>query len=495
MPLRPARAAGREPEDLAKHVVMAVANPIRLDARVRKTARAVRDLGYRVSVVWAAEPGGEPVAAEMDGIATIGLPVSYRLRDWAAARDLAAAQRAARAWRPAYRAAEDRRLAAARLAARQARLGGGAPGAGLRAAQAVHRLRSKAHSVQSGRRRRRATRARQARGWRAELMNVADLEGVFTPWLERLQPDILHLHDIHLLGAGVNAKRARLAAGAPVKLVYDAHEYVRGMHGPNRYQIDAYAAMERELVAQADGVVTVSQAIAEALERELGLGARPTVVLNTPPLAAAAQAGGGGPSLRARLGLAGAVPLAVYAGVLHTNRNLRQLVDAIGQLEGWHLALVCVPHPRTPAAARLAERIGELGLQDRVHLVEPVAPEQVAGFLSSATLGVHPMSTGLPNHEMALPNKLFDYIWAGLPVAVSRAQTMAQLVADSGLGAAFDPADPADIARALRQVAARRDQFAQAAGAAELRQRYAWEVQAARLAALYAALDPAGAGP
>jgi glycosyltransferase involved in cell wall biosynthesis len=359
---------------------------------------------------------------------------------------------------------------------------------GLRVARGAHRLRSKAYSAVSGARLRRYLGARAARGWREELMNVADLEGAFTPWLERLEPDILHLHDIHLLGAGVNAKRALAARGAKVRAIYDAHEYVKGMHGPNPYQVAAYAQMERELVGEMDGVTTVSEEIADMLERDLSLPRRPTVVLNSPP--ADAGRAKAAETVRERVGLGPKTPLVVYAGVLHTNRNLLPLVDAFREIPGAHLAIVCVPSTRGWGADIVRARVAEQGLGGRIHLVEPVAPEQVVGFLSGAWMGVHPMATGLPNHEMALPNKLFDYVWAGLPVAVSRVRTMASFVADAGIGASFDPEDPADVARAIREVLADRERLAANARSEELRRRYAWERQAEKLAGLYGLIDP-----
>ncbi|MDR0593218.1 MAG: glycosyltransferase family 4 protein [Bifidobacteriaceae bacterium] len=479
------------------HVVMAVANPIAMDARVRKTAAAVAEMGYQVTLLWADDVGHQVTEGAVGGAKTIGLPVAYQLRADTLRRF---GRRAAlgRNWTLiGYPDARARRVKAAELAARRARLDAEGTPASLRAAEFVHRLRSKVQSLRANRHQRRYEAWRRRLPWERELANVADLDGVFTPRLVELRPDVLHLHDIHLLSAGVHAKRRLAALGRAPRLIYDAHEYVSGMRGGNPFQEAAYAAVERELAGEADAVVTVSEPIADLLARDFGLARRPTVVLNSPPLAAGgagpegpAASAAAGPSLRAAVDLPPGAALAVYSGVLHTNRNLGPLIDAFALLDDAHLALVCVPGPHTPVARQLAERAARQGLGDRVHLVGPVPPEQVVRFLSSASLGVHPMALGLPNHELALPNKLFDYIWAGLPLAVSDVEVMGGLVRQAHLGFTFDPEDPASIAAAIRRVLERRAELAAAVRAPQLRERFAWEAQVAKLAELYAELAP-----
>jgi glycosyltransferase involved in cell wall biosynthesis len=475
----------------APHVVMAVANPIVTDARVRKTAASVRALGYKVTLLWADNASSVVTEGEMAGVRTLGLPVPYYLRT----RSLAAMGQRARPpspwFRVGYRDAAQRRVKAAQLAARRARLNTDQEPAALRFAALVHRLRAKALSVRLDRHQRRYENWRRGLSWDRELAIVADLDGVFGPWFDKLEPDVLHMHDVHLLSAAVHAKRRLTARGKPPILIYDAHEYVRGMEGGNPFWEAGYAAMERELAPEADAFITVSEPIADRLVTELDLPTRPSVVLNTPYLQAGKDLEAG-PDLRTSLGLAPDVPLVAYAGVLHANRNLVPLIEAFGLLQGVHLALVCVPNAHYSVAAGLGEHAAKLGLSDRVHLIDPVAPAQVVRFLSTAWVGVHPMATGFPNHEMALPNKLFDYLWAGLPVAVSQVKAMADLVNSAGAGTTFNPEDPQSIASAIKRVLEDREQFAAAARDPGLKARFAWEAQAKKLAQLYAQVAPLG---
>ena len=54
------------------------------------------------------------------------------------------------------------------------------------------------------------------------------------------------------------------------------------------------------------------------------------------------------------------------------------------------------------------------------------------------------------NNYLSLPNKIFEYIAAGLPVVASDFPDMAELVSDYDVGETCDPESPADIARAIR---------------------------------------------
>ena len=72
-----------------------------------------------------------------------------------------------------------------------------------------------------------------------------------------------------------------------------------------------------------------------------------------------------------------------------------------------HLAVVCVPVTgRTPYGTQAQAEALEVG--DRLHYLDPVKPDEVVAFLRTADVGLIPILR-YPNHEMSLPNKLFEY--------------------------------------------------------------------------------------
>ena len=161
------------------------------------------------------------------------------------------------------------------------------------------------------------------------------------------------------------------------------------------------------------------------------------------------------------------------------------VIEALRLLPGWHCAIVGTT--LAADAAELTEQAAGLGVGDRLHLLPGVPSAQVSGYIGTANVGVHPLPSGLRNHELALPNKLFEYVFAGLPVAVSDLPEMHRFVRSTQTGTVFDPSSPVSVATALRaatQISVDPDQL----------RPYAWARQAKRLVDLYGRLVPAPTG-
>lgn len=331
--------------------------------------------------------------------------------------------------------------------------------------------------------------------WRRTLDGlVDDLELGFGPLLDELAPDVVHAHDMHVLGVAVHAARRAAAAGRSLKVVYDAHEYVPGLAVAGAFtprSIAAWADLEAEYVRHADRVVAVSAATAEAIQQRFGLDRRPDVVLNVP----VADGAHDGPRLREVCGLADDVPLLVYAGVLRDVRGVDTSIAALHELPGVHLAVVCVPDSRTRPALRLAERARQEGLGERVHLVDPVQPGQVVGYLASADVGLVPMLGGWLNHELTLPNKLFEYVAARLPVVASDLRSLGSVVREHRLGETFAPGDAADLARAVRAVLDDLDRYRASVADPQVQRRFSWQAQEEVLHRVYSEVLGVPVGP
>lgn len=164
---------------------------------------------------------------------------------------------------------------------------------------------------------------------------------------------------------------------------------------------------------------------------------------------------------------------------------MQTVIDALVGLPGVHLAVVCVPSPHTPRVRVLQEQAVRAGVADRVHLLDPVAPSQVAAFLAGADVGVAPFRH-FGSHEFALPNKLFEYLQAGLPLVVSDCRAVARFVQENQVGAVFTADDAVSCAAALREVFERRGALRRRIVEDDaLLAPYAWETQAANLRGLY----------
>jgi glycogen synthase len=323
------------------------------------------------------------------------------------------------------------------------------------------------------------------RCWRRLDPHLWDWELAYGKVVDKLRPDLIHANDFRMLGVGARAALRARAKGRPVKLVWDAHEFLPGAKPWNDHPRwhRAQCGHEREYARYADAVVTVSEALADLLVREHGLPERPAVVLNAPSTAVAAADGGEAPDLRALCDVDADVPLIVYSGAEGAQRGLDIMVEGLPRLDGAHVALV-VRWPNSAYVAGLLARAAELGVADRVHVLPYVAYDQVVPFLSAADVGVIPIHHW-PNHEIALITKFFEYSHARLPLVVSDVKTMAEVTRSTGQGEVFTAEDVDDYVRAVRAVLSDPKRYRAAYDNPGLLEEWTWEAQAGVLDQVY----------
>ena len=267
--------------------------------------------------------------------------------------------------------------------------------------------------------------------------------------LRALRADVYHAHDSNALIPVAWASRAR---GVP--FVYDAHDLWLGR--PRRERSRGYfalsqafyTAVERWLVPRAAATLTVSEPIARHLERRYRLE-RVHLVPNYPDLAGPVVA----KDLRSLPGGAAIgeePPLVLYLGGLMAGRGLEQLVDAIGLVQSVQLVLL----GQGPLANDLKHRAAGLGAGDRVHVLAPVSPDQVIAYAASADIGVSPIVPSCLNYRYSLPNKLFQYMAAGIPVVASDFPQVRAVVEGEACGLLVDTERPPAIAAAIERIIA-----------------------------------------
>lgn len=317
-----------------------------------------------------------------------------------------------------------------------------------------------------------------------DLPEILDLDEALTQVLVELRPDVLHAHHPFVLATAFTVRDRLRATGHEAKVVYDARENFVGIPENEQGSVRRHAvlvAQERAHVRDCAGVSTVSDPIADVLQRRYSLSRRPEVILNTPLLGGDVD----GPTVRDATGLGPDVPLLVYSGTISHARGIDTLVRGLALVPDAHLVIVSVPfpHPSVPALHELAE---SLGVGDRLHVAPPVGQSQLVHYLSGADVAVHPMPGGSPNHDQALPNKLFEYLHAGLPLVVSDARLMADFVRRHHVGQVFRAGNEASYAEAV--TAALASARHEAETVERLAREYSWQAQEDRIRTYYAGI-------
>jgi glycosyltransferase involved in cell wall biosynthesis len=126
------------------------------------------------------------------------------------------------------------------------------------------------------------------------------------------------------------------------------------------------------------------------------------------------------------------------------------------------------------------------GLTESVLLTPPVPREEVIANAASATIGLIPYEPVGLNNTYTTPNKLFDYMAAGLPVVASRLPELVRFVEGGSMGATFEPGDPTALAAAINGLLEDGGRYEAMKGRAlMMSRRYTWELEAPKLLAIY----------
>lgn len=201
--------------------------------------------------------------------------------------------------------------------------------------------------------------------------------------------------------------------------------------------------VQRAYLRRADAVFTVSQSIAEHLGRTYGI-APPAVLYNAPPACPVAPSN----ILRQRLGLPEDVVILLHSGHVRVGRHAPLLVDVMLQLHGAVLVFL----GDGPLRPLLEERVRERDLQERVYFLDPVPPDDLLPVVASADVGLVLLENTCLNLRYALPNKLFEYLTAGLPVLASDLPELRRVVAQHEVGCLVNPDDLSALTRMLQRM-------------------------------------------
>jgi glycosyltransferase involved in cell wall biosynthesis len=248
----------------------------------------------------------------------------------------------------------------------------------------------------------------------------------------RERPAVVHANDWNTMWCAVAIK---LTCGAGV--IYDSHELWADRNG--RWEWRWWLLTSEALfVRVADAVITASPGYADVLARRYRIE-RPTVVRNIP------ETSGSGVTREP-----GEPPWAVYVGGLMPGRGLEQAIDAVALMEDMGVRMI------GPGAAQyrthLQQRAQAAGVLERVRIEPPVPPAYVPTVLGEAIAGLCLIQPVCRSYELTLPNKLFEYAAAGVPVLASDLPVIGAIVRGNGLGEVVEPEDPAGIAAALERM-------------------------------------------
>lgn len=256
----------------------------------------------------------------------------------------------------------------------------------------------------------------------------------------KARPDVVYASTPHLLAPAAGWALARLTGARYVLEVRDLwpESFVAaGLLRKGSLQHRALEMLERFVIRRADSIVVVTAGWEDHF-RALGADMSRYVIIpnGTEPYDLAIDSAGR-EALRSKYGITGTT--AIFAGAHGPKDGIDLILDAAQALPEVDFLLVGAG----PAKPQAEKRAGSQKLTN-VRFMDPVPKSELPLLLAACDIGIHSV-TPLPVFDKGMsPNKLFDYLAAGLPVASNAGAAITTFVPDGLCGRVGGPASLKD---------------------------------------------------
>lgn len=224
--------------------------------------------------------------------------------------------------------------------------------------------------------------------------------------------DVLLSNDLDTLLANFLAAKLK---GLP--LVYDSHEYFTEVpelvSRPKVKQV--WERLEGIILPRLEYCYTVTEHIADLYNRKYKLNFKP--VRNFPILLQEET-------------MVKRESVILYQGALNVGRGIEELIEAMSFVNKGKLWIV----GEGDISSQLKNKVQTIGLEDKVEFWGKIPFEKLRAITQRAKIGVSLEKKEGLNYTYALPNKVFDYIHAGVPVLYADLQEVKKTLKDFKVG-------------------------------------------------------------
>ena len=235
--------------------------------------------------------------------------------------------------------------------------------------------------------------------------------------------DVLHCNDLNTLPIAFVVKQF---FNKNIKIVYDAHEHESERCHYSNLENKIFRFVESFLLKYVDGVITVSESIAEDYVKIYKIK-KPSLVLNAPLYIEIVKKN----IFRKKFNIPEDYLIFLYQGGLSAGRGIIEFANLIKNKK--NVAYIIMGY------GSLENEIKKVcANSDNVYFHEAVSPDILLNYTASADIGVCIEENLCKSWDFALPNKMFEYYMANLPIIVSGLYEMKKFVKENNTGYVID---------------------------------------------------------
>lgn len=252
------------------------------------------------------------------------------------------------------------------------------------------------------------------------------------------KPVFINLHKIHLLKYIPFLK----IVSPQSKLIYDTHELETETNGLRGWRKKFYKLQEKLFIKSFDHVFVVSSSIENWYRKTYSIS-NVTTIMNCPYPRAIHESN----IFRKELGIDEESLIFIYQGGLSEVRGISLLLNAFIELNDPMYNIVFMGYGDLEDKIKSASK-----MHDNIYFYDAVPPDRVLEYTASADVGLHAIKNTCLNHNYCLPNKLFEYLTAGIPCIVPDLFEMSKYIKEERAGFLFKQEVIGDLIQEIKNI-------------------------------------------
>ncbi len=209
----------------------------------------------------------------------------------------------------------------------------------------------------------------------------------------------------------------------PLSIIYDSHEIWTERTGCKKTILHRFINfceenIEKMIVHKIKKVITVSSDIGEYFQDKWKYSKDILILKNIPDNNYSKNF----IITRKNLNIPEQIKLFVYAGIINEQRNIPNLINAFKKINNKNIGLLLIGH----SDIELKDFLNDSSM---IYYINQVPENHLYHYLKIADIGIHPLNTNNSlNYQLALPNKVFQYMQAGLALCLFENNAIKEII-------------------------------------------------------------------
>lgn len=274
-----------------------------------------------------------------------------------------------------------------------------------------------------------------------KLIHVANRINVLFQYISLIRkerPVYVNIHQVMLL---LLVPFVKLVSSSTI-LIYDTHELETESNGLHGKKQKLFKLFEKWFIHRFKLMIVVGPAIEEWYRKEYGISNIVTV-MNCPLYQQVEKKN----LFREEFNIPDHATIFLYQGALFFGRGVDVMLEAFAQINDEKYTLVLMGY------GEMVDHIKTAADQyPNIHFKQAVHPSVVLNYTASADVGISLIENVCLSYYYCLPNKLFEYLMAGIPCIVSNMKEMSDYVRKNGAGVVCEDTSKEALIHAVKSM-------------------------------------------